>query len=72
MVLFTTPIEGELNLEDQGLKMRGTKVLDNSQLKSEHQTTYTLKVKKNHKSKVFWYKDKPHVAKPYFSIEAHA
>lgn len=33
VVLFTTPIGGGgLNLEDQGLKMRGTKVLDNSQL----------------------------------------
>ena len=60
-----------MNLGDQSLKMSQTKVLHNSQLYSECQAIYTPRVKKNHRSKVFNHKDKPHVAKTCFSIEAY-
>ena len=48
--------------------MRWTKVSGKSQLYSEHQTIYTLKVKKNLESKVYNHKDKLHVTdKPHFA-----
>ena len=68
VVVFTALI-GSMNLGEQGLRMRQTKVSCNSQLYSVHETIYTLRVKKNHMSKVFNHKDKPHVTKP-FSTEA--
>ena len=57
--------------------MRQTKVSCNSQLYSEPQTVYTLGGKKDHPNKVlvsealYNHKDKPHVAKTCFSIEAY-
>lgn len=47
--------------------MRQTKVSRDSQLFSERQTIYALRVKKSHLSKA----DKPHMVKTCFSIEAH-
>ena len=51
--------------------MRQTKVSCNSQLYSEHQTVYTLRVKKSHPSKVCNHKDKTHVGETCFSTEAY-
>ena len=48
--------------------MRQTKASRNSQLYSEHQTIYTLRVKNNHLSNVHSHKDKAHVAKSCFSL----
>lgn len=56
--------------------MRQTEVSGSSQLYSEHQTVYTLRIK-SHMSKVSSHKDKPlmvdkpHMAKACFSIEAY-
>jgi hypothetical protein len=38
---------------------------------AEHQTIYTLRVKKSYMSKVYNHKDKSHVAKTCFPIEAY-
>jgi hypothetical protein len=51
--------------------MRKTKVLSNSQFYPDHQAIYILRVKKNHMSKELNHKDKLHMAKACFSIEAH-
>lgn len=58
-------------LGEWSLKVIWTKALCNSQLYSEHQTMYALKVKENHISKVYNHKDKLHVAKACFSMEAN-
>lgn len=48
--------------------MRRTKVSCKSQLYSEYQTFYTLRIKKSHIRKVFNHKGKSHAAdKPYVS-----
>lgn len=62
---FTTPIVG-MNLGEYDLKMRWIKVSWNSPLYSEHQASYTLRVKKSHLSKVSNHKDKPHTFKRCF------
>jgi hypothetical protein len=60
-----------MNLEEWGLNMNQTNVLCNGQLYSEHLTIYTSRVKKNHLSEVYNYKDKPHMVIPCFPTEAH-
>lgn len=65
-----------MNLREWSLKMRQTKVSPNTQLYSEHQTVYTLRVK-SHRSKVSRHKDEPrvagklHVARTWLSIEVY-
>lgn len=59
-----TALVGSMNL-------RQTNVSRNSQLYSEHQTLYTLRVEKKRMSKVCNHTDKLHMAKTRFSIEAH-
>jgi hypothetical protein len=66
-----TALVGDVNLGDQGLKMRQFKVSCRSQLYSQHQTIYTLRVKKSHPSSVDNHKDKPHVANPCLLIQAY-
>ena len=57
--------------------MRDNKVSCNHQFYSEHQTIYTIRVRKSHMSKVYNHKDKlrvadkPHSEETCFSIEAH-
>ena len=52
---------GSRNLGEWGLQMRNSTVLCKSQLYWEHQTIYTLRLKKSHLSKVYNYKHTPHV-----------
>lgn len=59
-----------VNLGEWDLKLRGTKVLCNSQLYSKRQSICPLSVKKNHMTKAFSHKGKPHMARTRFSIEA--
>lgn len=68
-MLFTSII-GNVNLGEQGLKRRQTKVSCNRQFYSEHQTICTLRAKKSHPSRVCSYKDKLHMAK-HFPIEPY-
>lgn len=63
-----TPLVGIINLGEQVLKWGGLRSHENSQLYSEHQATYTLRVKKTHMSKVFNHKNKTHMQK-HFPIE---
>lgn len=42
-----------------------------SQLYSEHQTIYIVRIRKSHLSYMYNHKDKPHMAQSYFSIEAY-
>lgn len=46
-----------LQLGDQGLTMRPTQVLGNSQLYSKHRATCALRAKEDHVSEVFNHKD---------------
>jgi hypothetical protein len=71
-VLFFTTLVGCVNLGEQGLKMRLTTTVScSSQVYSEHQAVYTLRVKKSHRSKVCNHKDKTHMAKTCFLTEAY-
>lgn len=56
---------GGISLGKQGLKLRQSKQLCNSPFYSENQAIYTLKVMKNHVSKVFDHKDKQHMAETF-------
>ena len=57
-----TGVVGGINLEEQGLKMWQNKVSQNTQLYLEHQTIYTLRVKKSNLSKMYSHKDEPPMA----------
>ena len=46
--LTVVTLDGSVNLGEWGLNMSRTEVSCNSQLYSEHQTIYTLRVKKGH------------------------
>jgi hypothetical protein len=48
-----TALVGTVNLREQRLKTRLTKISCNSQLYAEHRTVYTLRVRKSHMSKVY-------------------
>lgn len=61
-----TSLVGGVDLGEQGLRTRRTRFSYDSQLFSECQTTYALRVK-SHLSKA----DKPHVVKTCVSMEAH-
>ena len=62
---------GDGALVNEALLMRWNKVPCNSQLYSEHQTIYSLRVKRSHMSKVSIHKGKPHGEKTCFSIEVY-
>lgn len=68
---MVTTQAGGVILGEQSLKMSQTKVPCNSQLYSEHQIIYTLRVKKSHQSKVSKHKNKPQVVEISFPIEAY-
>lgn len=54
---------GGVNLGERGLNMRQTKV---ASCIPEHRAIYTVRIKKNHMSKVFSYKDKATHGKTMF------
>ena len=57
-----TALDGGMNLGGW-CELRWAKASCNRQLYSEHQTVYTLEVKKSHLSKLLSHKDKPYMAK---------
>ena len=72
-MLTILKVAGKLEPENEA----DYKVSRSSQLYSEHQTIYTLRVKRSHMSKVYNHEGKMHmagkrhVAKTCFSIEAY-
>lgn len=59
-----------MNLGKRGIKMGWTKVSRNSQLYSEHQAVYSLRVQKSYLRKEYNLSDKPRVTKPCLFTEA--
>lgn len=55
-----------MNLLEQGPKSKWTEFSWNSQFYSEHQSIFTLRVKKNHKNEIFSHKKKLHREKICF------
>ena len=72
-MLTILKVAGKLEPENEA----DYKVSRSSQLYSEHQTIYTLRVKRSHMSKLYNHKgkshvvDKLHLAETYFSIKAY-
>lgn len=56
-----SPLVGSVSMGEPGLKMWPTEVSCNSQLYSEHQAIYLLRVKRSHVSKVYSHKNNLHV-----------
>lgn len=63
--MFTALAVG-MNLGEQDLKLNLTKISCNSQLYSEHQTIYILRVKKSLPSEVYNHQYKSYMAKHGF------
>lgn len=68
--LFTTCVPS-VNLWEWGWKLRQIKVSCNSHFYSEHQTIYTLRVKRSHMRKAYRHNDELHAVKTCFSRQAY-